>query len=101
MKRLPSMRLLVRRSPLTKAQAKAKGEPLTTGLNDAAVETPNAVAKADRERRVFEEFVRKSGLPIDVATIESREPPEPDIRCFHSHDGPIHGFGRRPRRALK
>jgi hypothetical protein len=49
----------------------------------------SAVAKADRERRVFEEFVRKSGLPIDVATIESREPPEPDIRCVHSHDGPI------------
>jgi hypothetical protein len=45
--------------------------------------------KAAHEVTVFKEFVAKSRLPIDVATIESREPDEPDIRCLHDTDGPI------------
>jgi hypothetical protein len=38
-------------------------------------------AKAHRERQIFKEFVQKSELPIDAATVESRPAPEPDIRC--------------------
>jgi hypothetical protein len=45
--------------------------------------------KAAHEFEVFKEFVAKSRLPIDAATIESREPDEPDIRCLHDADGPI------------
>jgi hypothetical protein len=45
--------------------------------------------KAAYEVKIFKEFVAKSGLPIDAATIESREPDEPDIRCVHDTDGPI------------
>ncbi len=45
--------------------------------------------KAERERRIFREFVDRSSLPIDLNTIESREPPEPDIYCIHAEDGPL------------
>jgi hypothetical protein len=41
--------------------------------------------KAARERCVLEEFARKAPLQIDLETIESRRPPEPDTRC--SMDG--------------
>lgn len=43
--------------------------------------------KADRERRVFLEFVRKSDLAIDPGSVESREPPEPDIYCVLDGQG--------------
>ena len=49
----------------------------------------SSLDKVEHEVKVFEEFVAKSGLPIDAATIESREPDEPDIRCVHGTDGPI------------
>jgi hypothetical protein len=49
----------------------------------------SSLDKAEHEVKVFEEFVAKSGLPIDAATIESREPDEPDIRCVHDTEGPI------------
>jgi hypothetical protein len=49
----------------------------------------SSLDKAKHEVKVFKEFVAKSGLPIDAATIESREPDEPDIRCVHDTDGPI------------
>lgn len=38
------------------------------------------------ERKVFLEFVRKSGLDIDEKTLKSREPPEPDLRCLVRRD---------------
>jgi hypothetical protein len=43
--------------------------------------------KASHEVRVFLEFVERSELPIDPQTIESRNPPEPDIRCIDSSTG--------------
>ncbi|HEY1885439.1 MAG TPA: hypothetical protein VGG86_05220 [Roseiarcus sp.] len=45
--------------------------------------------KPAHEIEVFKKFVAESGLPIDAATIENREPDEPDIRCVHDTDGPI------------
>src|SRR5262245_52002065 len=35
--------------------------------------------KADWERKMFTEFVTASGLPVDPASIASREPPAPDV----------------------
>jgi hypothetical protein len=35
----------------------------------------------DAERAIFSVFVAVSGMPIDLATVESRRPPEPDILC--------------------
>jgi hypothetical protein len=43
--------------------------------------------KAAREKRAFEDFVHQSGLPIDLASIQNRTPPEPDIICFHRLEG--------------
>ncbi len=41
--------------------------------------------KGEEEVRVFEEFVRAAGLPIDIASIHKCFPPRPDIRCrYHS-----------------
>ena len=37
--------------------------------------------KAARERKVFEDFISRSGLPIDRQSIRKCDPPEPDIRC--------------------
>jgi len=45
--------------------------------------------KAARGRRVFQEFIDKSGLPISPQTVESRRPPEPDILCCHRDEGRI------------
>jgi hypothetical protein len=47
----------------------------------------SGAAKAEREKRVFLAFAKHSSLPVDLATVESRNPPEPDIRCF------VHGAG--------
>ena len=47
------------------------------------------VTKAERERRIFLEFVEASGLPINPATIENRPPPEPDIRCVVAEKGSV------------
>ena len=46
------------------------------------------VPKADWERKIFTEFVAASGLQVDADSIESRKPPEPDIRF--SVNGRIH-----------
>ena len=45
--------------------------------------------KAARELRVFLEFAEKSKLAIDPATIESRPPPEPDVRCSIHNVGAV------------
>ena len=37
--------------------------------------------KAARELQVFEEFINRSGLPIDRQSIRKCDPPEPDILC--------------------
>ena len=37
--------------------------------------------KAAREMRVFEDFINRSGLPIDRQSIKKCDPPEPDLLC--------------------
>jgi len=44
-------------------------------------------SKRDRERRIFIEFIKKAQLSVDVETIESRCPPEPDILCWDKDQG--------------
>jgi hypothetical protein len=48
-----------------------------------------AAEKAARENRIFLEFLKASGLPIDPVTVENRSPPEPDIRCVVHPEGPV------------
>jgi hypothetical protein len=45
--------------------------------------------KAARERVVFHDFIKKSGLPINPESVESRCPPEPDILCFQENEGNV------------
>lgn len=45
--------------------------------------------KAVAELAVFANFVRIAALPIAVATVEKRAPPEPDLLCTHSTDGKL------------
>ena len=47
--------------------------------------------QAEAERAVFREFAKKANLPIDLRSIESREPPEPDILC-RGNDGEFIAF---------
>ena len=44
--------------------------------------------KADREVAVFLDFLARSGLSISPESVQKRHPPEPDILCEHSLDGP-------------
>jgi hypothetical protein len=39
------------------------------------------MSKADREKKVFENFSNVAAINILPGTIESRPPPEPDILC--------------------
>lgn len=45
--------------------------------------------QADREMSVFLDFLARSGLSVAPETVEKRQPPEPDIFCVHSTEGPI------------
>lgn len=45
--------------------------------------------KAQRELRVFRDFLTRSNLPIDPDSVEKRDPPEPDILCRHRDEGLI------------
>ena len=45
------------------------------------------IEKSDYEIKVFCDFVVRSGLPVDFKTIEKRNPPEPDLRCYVDGDG--------------
>jgi hypothetical protein len=45
--------------------------------------------KGAYEVEVFRRFIEAAKLPIAPSSVEKREPPEPDIRCLHSTDGPI------------
>lgn len=47
--------------------------------------------QAEKERTIFLEFVPASGLAVDTESVESRNPPEPDIVCQISGRG-IVGF---------
>jgi len=44
--------------------------------------------KAMRERLIFHRFIKGASIPIDINSIESRDPPEPDIYCTSLSDGP-------------
>lgn len=46
-------------------------------------------SKAAHERQVFTEFAAQSGLQVEAASVEAREPPEPDIYC-HVAAGPCY-----------
>jgi hypothetical protein len=46
-------------------------------------------AKKKRERLVFEAFIKKSGLQIGPESIQSCDPPEPDIVCWQENEGKI------------
>jgi hypothetical protein len=50
-------------------------------------ECSKAAQKAAHEKKIFLEFLEKSGLPIDSESVESRNPPEPDILCKHKEQG--------------
>lgn len=45
--------------------------------------------QSKEELRVFREFVQRSRLPVLPDSIESRLPPEPDIRCELRGEGPV------------
>lgn len=45
--------------------------------------------QAAAERAVFAEFARVSGLPILLDSVDSRDPPEPDILCDVEGEGPV------------
>ncbi|CAB1055350.1 hypothetical protein D1BOALGB6SA_83 [Olavius sp. associated proteobacterium Delta 1] len=47
------------------------------------------VSQAKTELRIFRSFAEVCELPIDVMTIEKREPPEPDILCKINDGGTI------------
>jgi len=51
--------------------------------------TNRAAEKAERERCVFQKFIRISKLPIVPESPESRPPPEPDILCMDAKEGYI------------
>lgn len=50
----------------------------------------NEINKGVVEIELFRRFVDAAELPIDLSSIEKRDPPEPDILCQHLKDGPIH-----------
>jgi hypothetical protein len=41
----------------------------------------SAQKKQDWELEIFRRFVSASRLPVDLASIEARQPPEPDVQC--------------------
>jgi len=45
--------------------------------------------KAMRERLVFQAFIKASGLPVILESVESRNEPEPDILCVHKNSGKL------------
>ena len=47
------------------------------------------LSKADRERLIFELFVKSTGMYVDGAIIESRKEPEPDILFSPPNTSPI------------
>lgn len=46
-------------------------------------------AKRNRELAIFARFISKSGLDIAPESVQSREPPEPDIYCVEKTLGPL------------
>jgi hypothetical protein len=43
--------------------------------------------KGDVEVKIFLEFLERSELPIDPASVQKRPPGEPDILCTHTQEG--------------
>lgn len=48
----------------------------------------NALKEA-RERAIFSEFAQRVGLPVIAGTLQSRQPPEPDVLCEIQGQGPV------------
>jgi hypothetical protein len=40
------------------------------------------IAKAQRERQIFEEFVKAADLEVEISSIRSERPPLPDVSCL-------------------
>src|SRR5437868_6974259 len=40
------------------------------------------MGKGEHERQVFLEFCSTASLPVNSSSVETRTPPEPDIRCM-------------------
>lgn len=51
-------------------------------------------SKSQHEREVFLEFARAATLPIEPASVESRPPREPDIRCLLDNEPVYFELGR-------
>lgn len=45
--------------------------------------------KRRRELAIFSIFLKRSSIPIDPNTVETRKPPEPDILCRSENEGLI------------
>jgi hypothetical protein len=45
--------------------------------------------KGEIEVGIFQKFLGASLLPIEMVTVEKRNPPEPDILCSHKSEGEI------------
>jgi len=51
-------------------------------------------AKPQHELSVFLDFAKAAGISIDTSTVESRNPPEPDIRCICASEPVYFELGR-------
>ena len=45
--------------------------------------------KAQVELRVFADFIALARVPIQLASVEKRAPPEPDLLCRHETEGKV------------
>jgi hypothetical protein len=53
-----------------------------------------AMTKSKHERSVFLDFAKAAGIPIDVSSVESPNPPEPDIRVSVGGETVYYELGR-------
>jgi hypothetical protein len=58
-------------------------------LKHGSLKMNKEAEKAARERGVFHDFIKKSGLPINPKSVESCCPPKPDILCFQEDEGNV------------
>lgn len=51
--------------------------------------TRSEVTKGLEEIATLRAFIVRSQIPIDPSTVEKRKPPEPDLLCTYTTEGPI------------